>query len=75
MLNVSKPKEMIIDFCKAKSPTPCPVKNGAGVELVDSFKFLGFFISDDLSLAISCSSTVKRYHNHAPPFLETAQEV
>ena len=62
VLNVSKTEEMIIDFCKAKSPTPCLMINAAGVELVDSFKFLSFFISTDLSWAINCSSIVKRCH-------------
>ena len=36
--------------------------NGADVDLVHSFKFLGFFISNDLSWAINCSSIVKRCH-------------
>ena len=36
VLNVSKTKEMIIDFRKVKSPTPCLMINGADVELVDS---------------------------------------
>ena len=62
VLNVSKSKEMIIDFRKAKSPTPCLMIKGADVDLVDSFKFLGFFVSNDLSCAVNCSSTVKRCH-------------
>ena len=48
VFNVSKTKEMFIDFRKVKSPSPSLMINGAGVELVDSFKLLGFHISDDL---------------------------
>ena len=43
VLNVSKTKELIIDFRKAKSPTPCLMINGVDVDLVNSFKFVGFF--------------------------------
>ena len=62
MLSVSKTKEVIIDFRKTKSPTPCLMINGTDVDLVDSFKFLCFFICNDLSWAINFSSIVKRYH-------------
>ena len=60
VLIVSKTKELINDFRKAKIPTPCLMINGADVDLLDSFKFLGFFMSNDLSWAINCSSIVKR---------------
>ena len=40
VFNVSKTKELIIDFHKAKSPTPCLMINGADVNLVDAFKYL-----------------------------------
>ena len=62
VLNVSKAKKMIIDFRKAKSLTPCLMINWAGSKLVHSIKFLSFFISNDLSWAINCSSIVKRCH-------------
>ena len=50
-LDVSKPKEMIIDFRKKRCPAPHLSINGVRVELVDSFKFLGTVISSDLSWA------------------------
>ena len=55
---------MSIDFLKAKSPTPCLMSIGVGVKLVDSFQFLGSFISIDLSWAINRSSIVKRCRMH-----------
>ena len=48
-LNVGKTKEMIVDFRVKKSP-PLPLYiNGTEVEMVDTFKFLGTHISNDLS--------------------------
>ena len=61
-LNVSKTKEMILDFRKKRCPTPHLSINGVRVELVDSFKFLGKVISSDLSWAADCTSIVKRCH-------------
>ena len=63
-LNISKTKEMIIDFHKKRCPTPHLSINGVWVELVDSFKFLGTVISSDLSWAVNCTSIVKRCHMH-----------
>ena len=61
-LNVSKTKEMIIDFRKKRYPAPHLLINGVRVELVDSFKFLGTVISSDLSWAVNCTPVVKRCH-------------
>ena len=59
-LNISKTKEMVIDFRRCGCPTSCLVINGEGVEVVDSFKFLGIVISSDLSWLNNSSSIVKR---------------
>lgn len=53
---------MIIDFRKKRCSSPHLSINGARVELVDSFKFLGTIISSDLSWAVNCTSIVKRCH-------------
>ena len=64
---VSKTKELMIDFHKAKSPTLCLMINGADVDPVDSFKFLGFsslmichglLTARLLSRDATCTSTV-----------------
>ena len=48
-LNVSKTKEMIIDFrTSSKSPVLPLFINGSQDEIVDKFKFLGITISNDL---------------------------
>ena len=59
-LNISKTKEMVIDFRRCRCPISSLVINGAGVEFVDSFKFLGIVISSDLSWLNNSSSIVNR---------------
>ena len=59
-LNVSKTREMIIDFRKGKTVPPSLTINGAVVEPTVSFKFLGLTISSDLSWADNCTLTVKK---------------
>ena len=51
VLNLSKTKEIVVDFRKSKS-VPCPstlIVNNSEVEIVDSFKFLGIHITLNLS--------------------------
>ena len=48
-LNVSKTKEMIVDFRRKKTPIRPLSLNGVEVEEVESFRFLGTIISSDLS--------------------------
>ena len=48
-LNVSKTKEMIIDFRRSRtSPTPISIKN-CDVQRVNEYKYLGVIIDDKLS--------------------------
>ena len=47
-LNVSKTKEMVIDFRRKKTPTTPLLIKGQTVEMVDSFQFLGTTISKNL---------------------------
>ncbi len=61
-LNVSKTKEMIINFRREKKTPSSLSINGADVEPVDSFKFLGMVISNDLTWAVNCSLIIKRCH-------------
>ena len=48
-LNVGKTKEIIVDFRRNKTPLMPLSINGAEVETVDTFKFLGIHISGDLT--------------------------
>ena len=65
ILNISKTKEMIIDFRK-KIPTPLsPLYiNGEVVERVTSFKFLGTTIHDSLSWELNTSLIISKSHQH-----------
>ena len=59
-LNVSKTKEIVIDFRKNKGPTTPLSINGEVVEQVKSFKFLGTTISEDLKWENHVSGSVKK---------------
>eukprot|EP00061_Rhincodon_typus_P015121 g42627.t1 len=59
-LNVSKTKELVINFRKEKGRyTPIYI-NGAKMEVVESFKFLGVNIANNLSWFIHIDAKVKK---------------
>ena len=59
-LNVSKTKEMVIDYRKNKCPiSPLFIQN-TEVEQISSFKFLGTYISDDLNWSKNCNEILKK---------------
>ena len=53
-LNVSKTKEMVIDFRRNKTDLVPLMINNTTVEQVNSFKFLGTFVTNDLSWNMNC---------------------
>jgi hypothetical protein len=59
-LNVTKTKELIIDFRAKKTPHSPLVINGENVEVVNSFKFLGTTIADTLKWENNISLAVKK---------------
>ena len=62
-LNTSKTKEMIIDFRNRKpmEPSSCPMNiNGANVEIMDSYKYLGTVINDTLKWEDNCRDLYKK---------------
>ena len=59
-LNVSKTKEIVIDFRKKKTPVDPLIINGEVVEQVQSFKFLGTTISHDLKWDSHVNGSVKK---------------
>ena len=61
-LNVSKTKEVIIDFRKSRTLHDPLIINGQLVEQVSSFKFLGTVISEDLKWATNINAIVKKCH-------------
>ena len=63
ILNISKTKEMIIDFRKKILTPLSPLYiNGEVVERVSSFKFLGTTIHDSLSWELNTSLIVSKSH-------------
>ncbi|KAK1788819.1 hypothetical protein P4O66_002629 [Electrophorus voltai] len=63
LLNVSKTKELIVDCSKKQEQHYQPVRiSGTTVERVDSFRYLGVHISQDLSWSRHINSLAKKAH-------------
>ncbi|KAK3546669.1 hypothetical protein QTP70_031403, partial [Hemibagrus guttatus] len=61
LLNVSKTKELIVDFrTKQERNYQTPVINESPVERVDSFRYLGVHITQDLSWSCHINTVVKK---------------
>ena len=59
-LNVSKTKEMIIDFRKNKTPMLPIYIDNTPVDQVTTFKFLGSFVTDDMSWNFNCNKLLMK---------------
>ena len=59
-LNVIKTKEMIVDYRKRRTERAPILIDGAAVEQVENFKFLGFHITNKLSWSKHTKTVVKR---------------
>ena len=60
-LNVSKTKELIVDFSRKQQRNYTPISiAGTEVERVDCFKYLGVHITEDLTWARHTNSLVKK---------------
>ena len=59
-LNVTKTKEMIVDYKKRRTEHAPILIDGAVVEQVESFKFLGVHINNKLELSKHTKTVVKR---------------
>ena len=54
-LNVSKTKELVIDFRRNKSNIEPVFINSSEVEQISVFKFLGCYLTNDLSWHYNCT--------------------
>ena len=59
-LNVDKTKEIIVDFRRAHTRHPPLFINGTAVERVNSTKFLGMHITEDLTWSTNTTSLHKK---------------
>ena len=59
-LNVSKTKEMIIDFRRNKPFYEPIIIDETEVEQIDVFKFLGIYITNDLTWHFNCTELLKK---------------
>ena len=66
-LNVSKTKELIVDYSKRRVEQALINIDGAEVERVESFKFLGVHITNELSWSKHTKTVVKRARQHLFP--------
>ena len=62
LLNPTKTKEMIIDFRKNKVNNGPVTINDVDIDIIDSFKFLGSMISNDLKWNMNVHNIVKKCH-------------
>ena len=60
LLNVSKTKEIVVDFRRGHTEHPPLTIDGAAVERVSRTKFLGVHISEDLSWTTNTASMTKK---------------
>ena len=68
---MSKTKELIVDYRKRRVDQAPVNINGAVVERVESFKFLGVHISNKLSWSKHTETVVKRARQHLHPPQDT----
>ncbi|KAK0152156.1 hypothetical protein N1851_006466 [Merluccius polli] len=62
LMNVPKTKELIVDFRRARQRTYTPLWiNGTTVERVSSYKYLGVYITEDLTWATHTDTLLKKF--------------
>jgi len=66
MLNVSKTKELVVDFRRTQHQRTCtPLgMNGTAVERVSSFRYLGVHITEDLTWTTHIDTLAKKVNQH-----------
>ncbi|KAK3518337.1 hypothetical protein QTP86_003647 [Hemibagrus guttatus] len=63
-LNVEKKKEMVVDFRSTQSEHSPLNINGSNVEIIQSIKFLGVHLAEDLTWLLNTSSITKKAQQH-----------
>ena len=60
VLNVSKTKEMVVDFRRKKSPVQFIMMKGEPIEMVDDYKYLGVVLDNKLNWASHADLVYKK---------------
>ncbi|CAI5684235.1 unnamed protein product [Oreochromis niloticus] len=63
-LNISKTKDMVIDFSKQQNGHGVTFIKGQKIEQMQSYKYLGTIINEKLNLDENCKSVCKKGHRH-----------
>ncbi len=61
-INVKKTKEMVVDFRRDRRPLPPLYIGGVAVEVVSSFRYLGVYITEDLTWSANTTRLVRKAH-------------
>ncbi len=61
-INVKKTKEMVVDFRRDRRPPPPLYIRGVAVEVVSSFRYLGVYITEDLTWRTNTTRLVRKAH-------------
>ncbi len=59
-INVKKTKEMVVDFRRDRRPPPPLYIGGVAVEVVSSFRYLGVYITEDLTWRTNTTRLVRK---------------
>jgi hypothetical protein len=70
-LNVTKTNEMIVDYRRRRTEHAPILIDGAVVEQIESFKFLGFHITNKLEWSKHTKTVMKRARQSLFPLQET----
>ncbi len=63
-INVKKTKEMVVDFRRDRRPPPPLYIGGVAVEVVSSFRYLGVYITEDLTWRTNTTRLVRKAYQH-----------
>lgn len=63
-LNISKTKDMVVDFRKQQNGHGVTLIKGQKIEQVQSYKYLGTIINEKLNFDQNCKSVCKKGHQH-----------